>query len=361
MCSISVAGQTGPLSAQPGYDYIAAAYAGVTGQIGEADGAPAQFTIAIGDCLDRRGGGDGRRLRAAASRAYRGGPVHRLLILDTYFHMHEVNVPAWRLRGRQVHTQARGSQHPDGGPTGLFRCRDGSTSTSPRCRTNGRRSRRRWASRSWWTIPASRTPAARRDNNDAIRRSDRANGSAGFRAATDALAALEQASRAVRAGAHPQRGHGAPAPARARNGAAGVGSADRRVRHPRAAGEVLALARAKPFSPPICSASTTKRCCESCRAFGCGRSPSSMPARCWCAIRCSTIRHRWRRARRPHDARGRSQSLDQGLHVRPVRNDRGHADRADRSGKALPGSQGVDRQAPAPSSPGGAGRISRIR
>src|SRR5262245_55609947 len=49
MCSISVAGQSGPLSAQPGYDYIAAAYAGVTDQIGEADGAPAQFTIAIGD------------------------------------------------------------------------------------------------------------------------------------------------------------------------------------------------------------------------------------------------------------------------------------------------------------------------
>ena len=49
MCSISVAGQTGPLSAQPGYDYIAAAYAGVTDQIGEPDGAPAQFSLAIGD------------------------------------------------------------------------------------------------------------------------------------------------------------------------------------------------------------------------------------------------------------------------------------------------------------------------
>jgi CoA:oxalate CoA-transferase len=46
MCSISVAGQSGPLSGQPGYDYIAAAYAGVTEQIGEADGPPAQFTIA---------------------------------------------------------------------------------------------------------------------------------------------------------------------------------------------------------------------------------------------------------------------------------------------------------------------------
>ncbi len=39
----------GRSAAQPGYDYIAAAYAGVTDQIGEAGGAPAQFTIAIGD------------------------------------------------------------------------------------------------------------------------------------------------------------------------------------------------------------------------------------------------------------------------------------------------------------------------
>src|SRR6516162_268360 len=40
MCSISAFGQTGPLSALPGFDYIAQAYAGVTHMIGDPDGAP---------------------------------------------------------------------------------------------------------------------------------------------------------------------------------------------------------------------------------------------------------------------------------------------------------------------------------
>jgi CoA:oxalate CoA-transferase len=126
MCSISVAGQDGPLSGQPGYDYIAAAYAGVTDQIGEADGSPAQFTIAIGDVstgvaaamaigfalLHRERTGEGQYIDSA--------------ILDTYFHMHEVNVPRVALRGDKFTPRRTGSQHPDGGPTGLFRCADGS-------------------------------------------------------------------------------------------------------------------------------------------------------------------------------------------------------------------------------------------
>ncbi len=126
MCSISVAGQSGPLSGQPGYDYIAAAYAGVTDQIGEAGGSPAQFTIAIGDVstgvaaamavgfalLHRERTGEGQHIDSA--------------ILDTYFHMHEVNVPRVALRGDKFAPKRTGSQHPDGGPTGLFRCADGS-------------------------------------------------------------------------------------------------------------------------------------------------------------------------------------------------------------------------------------------
>ena len=125
MCSISVAGQKGPLSAQPGYDYIAAAYAGVTDQIGDPDGSPSQFTIAIGDVstgvaaamavgfalLHRERTGEGQYIDSA--------------ILDTYFHMHEVNVPRVALRGDKFQTRRGGSQHPDGGPTGLFRCSDG--------------------------------------------------------------------------------------------------------------------------------------------------------------------------------------------------------------------------------------------
>ncbi|HWB45318.1 MAG TPA: CaiB/BaiF CoA-transferase family protein [Hyphomicrobiaceae bacterium] len=126
MCSISVAGQSGPLSAQPGYDYIAAAYAGITDQIGEPDRGPAQFPIALGDVstgvaaamavgfalLHRERTGEGQYIDAA--------------ILDTYFHMHEANVPRVALRGDKFKFRRTGSQHPDGGPTGLFRCSDGS-------------------------------------------------------------------------------------------------------------------------------------------------------------------------------------------------------------------------------------------
>lgn len=125
MCSISVAGQSGPLSGQPGYDYIAAAYAGLTDQIGEPDGAPAQLTVAIGDVstgvaaamavgfalLHRERTGEGQHIDSS--------------ILDTYFHMHEVNVPRVSLRGDGFVPKRTGSQHPDGGPTGIFRCGDG--------------------------------------------------------------------------------------------------------------------------------------------------------------------------------------------------------------------------------------------
>lgn len=125
MCSISLAGQTGELAQKPGYDYVAQAYAGITDLIGERDGEPALITMAIGDAstgvaaamavgfalLHRERTGEGQYIETS--------------LLDTYFNMHEVAVP--RVSLRQNHTPVRtGSQHPDGGPTGIFRCGDGS-------------------------------------------------------------------------------------------------------------------------------------------------------------------------------------------------------------------------------------------
>ena len=76
MLSISMAGQTGPLSNKAGYDYIGQAYAGITDGIGEAIARPRRHH---GDWrrLDRRRGGDGGGLRAGPSRAHRRGPVPR--------------------------------------------------------------------------------------------------------------------------------------------------------------------------------------------------------------------------------------------------------------------------------------------
>jgi CoA:oxalate CoA-transferase len=124
MCSISLAGQSGALSQKPGYDYIGAAYAGITGLIGEPDRNPAQVTVALGDISTG----------VAAAMAIGFALIHRertgqgqhveSTLIDTYFHMHEVNVPRVSLRGDAFVPTRTGSQHPDGGPTGNFRYRD---------------------------------------------------------------------------------------------------------------------------------------------------------------------------------------------------------------------------------------------
>ncbi|MFY9900892.1 MAG: CoA transferase [Xanthobacteraceae bacterium] len=124
MCSASLAGQSGPLRDKPGFDYMGAAYAGITHAIGEADRGPAQLPIAIGDSatgvtaamavgfalLHRERTGEGQYIDCS--------------LLDTYFNMHEVNVPKCSLRGKQFQPRRMGSLHPDGGPTGIFRCRN---------------------------------------------------------------------------------------------------------------------------------------------------------------------------------------------------------------------------------------------
>jgi CoA:oxalate CoA-transferase len=124
MCSISLAGQSGPLSDKPGFDYMGAAYAGITSCIGETDRGPAQLPIAMSDSatgvtaamavgfalLHRERTGEGQYIDCS--------------LIDTYFNMHEVNVPKSSLRGAQFHPQRMGSLHPDGGPTGVFRCRN---------------------------------------------------------------------------------------------------------------------------------------------------------------------------------------------------------------------------------------------
>src|SRR5215467_14056403 len=123
MCSISLAGQTGPLSQKPGFDYMGAAYAGITALIGEPDRGPAQVMTAIGDSatgitaamavgfelLHRERTGEGQYIDCS--------------LVDTYFHMHEANVPKASLRGASFAPKRAGSLHHTGGPTGVFRYR----------------------------------------------------------------------------------------------------------------------------------------------------------------------------------------------------------------------------------------------
>ncbi len=191
MCSISVAGQSGPLSGQPGYDYIAAAYAGITEQIGEAHGPPAQFTIAIGDVstgvaaamaigfalLHRERTGEGQYIDAS--------------IVDTYFHMHEVNVPRVSLRGDKFKPTRSGSQHPDGGPTGLYRCSDGSYINITSLAHQWPQIAAALGQPELVDDPRFKDARARRDNNEAIRVSIEA-WLATFSNRDEALAVLEK-------------------------------------------------------------------------------------------------------------------------------------------------------------------------
>lgn len=125
MCSISMAGQEGPLAHQPGFDYMASAYAGISAKIGEPDRPPVQVPIAMGDSATG----------LAAAMAVGFALLHRertgegqlidCSLLDTYVQMHEDYIPRVGLRGKVAIRPRSGSQHPNGGPTGIFEAGDG--------------------------------------------------------------------------------------------------------------------------------------------------------------------------------------------------------------------------------------------
>jgi crotonobetainyl-CoA:carnitine CoA-transferase CaiB-like acyl-CoA transferase len=125
MCSVSVAGQTGPLSYKPGYDYLGASLAGIIEQLGEPEHTPITPPMAIGDVstgvaaamavgfalLNRERSGEGQYIDAS--------------LLDTYFHMHELTVPVISMRPGRFVPKRTGAMHPTGAPCGVFKASDG--------------------------------------------------------------------------------------------------------------------------------------------------------------------------------------------------------------------------------------------
>ncbi len=190
MCSISLAGQTGELAQKPGYDYVAQAYAGITDLIGERDGEPALISMAIGDASTG----------VAAAMAVGFALLHRertgegqfieTSLLDTYFNMHEVAVP--RVSLRKNHNPVRtGSQHPDGGPTGIFRCGDGSYLTLATLPHQWTAFVEALGQPALLSDERFATAALRRDHNDALKDILEA-WLAGFATRGDAIVALER-------------------------------------------------------------------------------------------------------------------------------------------------------------------------
>lgn len=121
MCSISAFGQTGPMSNLPGYDYIAQAYSGVTGLIGEPDGSPYFPQLALGDSAT--GGYALAAILAALLHRERGGGGQYLDIslMDVYLSSHEIGIQASTASNGQIRTQRTGRQHFSVAPLGIFR------------------------------------------------------------------------------------------------------------------------------------------------------------------------------------------------------------------------------------------------
>lgn len=126
MCSISAFGQTGPLANQPGFDFIAQAYSGVTSMIGEPGQAPPLIGVAVGDV--------GTAIAALAAingvlfhQARHGGAGQYLdiALIDFYFLSHSINVEAYSASGGEIQPTRSGSQHSFVVPNGIYQGRDG--------------------------------------------------------------------------------------------------------------------------------------------------------------------------------------------------------------------------------------------
>ena len=125
MCSISAFGQSGPLSALPGFDYIAQAYSGIMGMIGDPNGPPSFPMAGIGDVttgvhaacaigyalLHRERGGDGQFLDVS--------------LVDAYTHCHELNIQLYSMTNGASEPTRSGSHHYAVCPLGLFQGRQG--------------------------------------------------------------------------------------------------------------------------------------------------------------------------------------------------------------------------------------------
>ncbi len=121
LCSISALGQTGPLSAKPGYDYIAQAYAGVTSMIGDPDQPPFIPLLGIGDVST--GVHAALAILAALRHRDRTGRGQHLDVglLDVYYHCHEVNVIMYSATEGRLNPQRTGRHLTYVCPAGVFR------------------------------------------------------------------------------------------------------------------------------------------------------------------------------------------------------------------------------------------------
>jgi crotonobetainyl-CoA:carnitine CoA-transferase CaiB-like acyl-CoA transferase len=125
MASISAFGKTGPYSHKVGYDFIAQAFSGLMSMTGEANGPPMFVGLGIADQ------GSGVHAFSAIGYAlyYREktgvGQHIDISMVDSLFHMHEVNVQAYGLTDGAFVPHRMGSHHQLLCPCGAFKGPEG--------------------------------------------------------------------------------------------------------------------------------------------------------------------------------------------------------------------------------------------
>ena len=124
MCSISAFGQTGPLAHEPGFDFLGAAYAGISSMGGEPDGSPYFAMTAMGD-VSTGAHACGAVCAALLYRERSGIGQHLdLSLLDTYFHYHEAAVEAHSLTKGEFQPTRSGTQSWYALPCGVFKAKN---------------------------------------------------------------------------------------------------------------------------------------------------------------------------------------------------------------------------------------------
>ena len=124
MCSISAFGQTGPLAHEPGFDWVGAAYSGITSMGGEKDGSPVFPMVAMGDVST--GAHAMGAICAALLYRERTGRGQRLdlSLLDTYAHYHEASFQMYSLSKGKIKPTRSGAHSWYASPAGVFKGRE---------------------------------------------------------------------------------------------------------------------------------------------------------------------------------------------------------------------------------------------
>ena len=124
MCSISAFGQEGPLSHEPGFDWVGAAYSGVTSMGGEKDGPPLFPMVALGD-VSTGAHAMGAVCAALLYRERTGKGQHLdLALLDTYAHYHEASFQTYSLSKGEINPTRSGAHSWYAAPAGVFKGKD---------------------------------------------------------------------------------------------------------------------------------------------------------------------------------------------------------------------------------------------